>query len=77
MGVFDPANAKAALVLLDGMDFPGVARIRAEVAANAAAGGERKGVIPKDAPSTTPQGTAEMARHLSAALAEKAAEDAH
>ncbi len=77
MGVFDPANAKAALVLLDGMDFPGVARIRAEVAANAAAGGERKGVTPKDVPSTTPQGTAEMARHLSAALAEKAAEDAH
>lgn len=33
MGVFDARNAAAAKILLDGMDFPGVARLRAAVAA--------------------------------------------
>lgn len=31
MGVFDPANAAAAKILLDGMDFPGVDRLRQQI----------------------------------------------
>ena len=32
MGVFDPANAAAAEVLLDAMDFPGIENLRARIA---------------------------------------------
>ncbi|MBQ3064552.1 MAG: hypothetical protein IJC99_07145 [Clostridia bacterium] len=35
MGVFAPENAAAATILLDAMDFPGVERVRARVAAHA------------------------------------------
>jgi len=36
LGVFDPANAAAAKILLDGMDFEGIGRVREQVAALAA-----------------------------------------
>ena len=38
MGVFAPENAAAATILLDAMDFPGIERVRARVAAQADAG---------------------------------------
>ena len=33
LGVFDPANAPAAEILLDAMDFPGIESVRAQVGA--------------------------------------------
>ncbi len=55
MGVFDPANASSAEILLDAMDFPGVESLRAQLATRMRNGGraqstehEKKSSLPLD-----------------------------
>jgi hypothetical protein len=54
MGVFDPQNAAAASILLSGMDFSGVGRVREQVAALARAAKETDTVTSRNPePSTS------------------------
>ena len=74
MGVFDPQHAAAAGILLEGMDFSGVGRVREQVAALArrtsCAGEVCRDEIPDE-------GTEPLARAVKGAsqLAQRAAEE--